>query len=194
MNISLDLGSTVFNMYWNVEAKCRKITKQMSYYVCINQVMMVVSLCFSIFHLLVGNFDTTTWILPFSNYVPFDTRVVYNWYLQWAYQFSISLVYASVISSLTAYFTSCCLYILGICDHFDLLIQSLQIDAEKNRIEENPMKYWKNSLKIKEKLCKLVEIHIEALEWVDQWMNKLQPNTIYIIADFQNIQFGSWHK
>lgn len=126
--------------------------------------MAVVSLFFSIYSVYVGNVDTSKYYLPFRFAVPWNTKPYFGWFMLWFYNLNAGIVYAAVIASVTAYFVCCCFYINGICDHFDLLIYSLEEDLERNQFENDPIKYQKLCRKVKETLCKAIDSQVKALE------------------------------
>ena len=128
----------MFKMYWNIEEKCRRFTKRMCIYVPLNQIMMIVSLFASFYNIFTGNLDTSTWNIPCNMVVPFNTKIIWKWYVLLAFQSSISFCYASITSGLTAYFTCCCFYIIAVCDHCDMLIASLQSHVDQNKSYRNP--------------------------------------------------------
>lgn len=151
-------------MYWNIEKKCKIFTKRMSIYVPLNQIMLIGPLLSTFYCVFIGNFDTSTWKLPFDHAVPFNTKNIWKWYLLWIFQFNVGLFYAALISGLTAYFTCFCFYINGIGNHCDMLVASLQSNVDQNRTNPNLQQYRKYSSEIKKELCKVIEIHVKAFE------------------------------
>lgn len=108
-------------MYWKTEKNCRKITKYMSYYIYIDQCIVIASLFFSIYCIYIGNLDTSTWVLAFNICLPFNTLNLFGWYLKWIINLAMSISYALSLTSITSYFVCCCIYIHAICKHFNLL-------------------------------------------------------------------------
>lgn len=162
-----DNGDEIRNIYWNTEQKCRQFTDRFVKFVFINQQMYIAALFFSFYCIIVGNFDTSKWILPFTLWVPFDTTQVHGWYLLWFIQFSMGMSYSSTQTTITSYFVSCAYYIGAICDHFNVLMEKVNYEVEKNQMEnDNPAAFDKRSRKIERLLGKAVEIHCRAHEWV----------------------------
>lgn len=120
-------GREVEHLYWTNEQKCRKYTKNMfCYYSLFNESATLVSLCSSVFMVFTGNFDTSKLILPFTFAVPFDTETMWGWYLLWFIQLNVGVSYGKTMISITSYFICCCFYIETICDHFNLVIESIE--------------------------------------------------------------------
>lgn len=144
---------TILEMYWTNEQKCRKFTKILSYYVFAHQSIVMASLFYSFYCICVGNLNTTTWVLAFNIVVPFNTEYLLGWYLQWLIQLSMSISYVLSVVSVTSFFVCCCFYIQAICNHFKLLINSIeQNDGQCD--ERNQEK----------KITNAIEIHVKAFE------------------------------
>lgn len=163
----LDNGAEINELYWKTEQKCRIFTGKFLKFVFINQLMYVASLFFSIYCMIVGNFDTSTWILPFTLWVPFDTTNLPGWYLLLFIQFSMGMSYSMSQVLITAYFVCCCYYIGAICAHFVFVMKTLRADVEKNQNEKDSVAYQERVREIERKLARAVEIHCQAYEWVD---------------------------
>lgn len=152
-------------MYWSVEEQCRRFTKRwMFIYVPFNVARNIVILLTTFYYIFVGNLDTSTWKTAFNHAVPFETKTLWKWYVLWIYQFNVGLWYAANMAVVTAYFTCCCFYLVGIDNHCIMLIESLQSDVDKNRFNKNQLEYWKNCFKIKEKLCEALKLHEKSFE------------------------------
>lgn len=160
----VDEESEAFNIYWNIEQKCRKYTKLMGSYTFSNQIMLMPPLYSFIRDIMAGKMETSNWTLPFTIGFPFSTESVWAWYLKWLAQLHMSVAYAACISAATSYFLCCCLYIGAICDHFKLNMHSIKKNAKQNSKEQNPLKCHQNSLIIQQKLIKAVEIHFKLYE------------------------------
>lgn len=61
---------------------------------------------------------------------------------------------------------SCCLYIGGICEHFDFLYDSIMEDVERNRIEKDPKKQQKGNQQIRERIGQMIQVHVKLFEYV----------------------------
>lgn len=122
------------------------------------------SVVFSMFDMLNGNLDTSTWSLPFDTYAPFDMSIIWKWYSLWFIQFNIGFVYVSAIASITSYFACCCLYMGAICGHFEHLFESIADAVQRFPTQNNLMQRRKESFikgrnhEIREIFCKIVDI------------------------------------
>lgn len=190
--IPLDPESDAYNMYRGVEEKCGRYTKNMAYFIIVNQTMAVVSIFFSIYYVYVGNRDTSNYFLPFRFAVPWNTAGYFGWFMLWFYNLNAGIIYAGVIASVTAYFVCCCFYINGICDHFDLLINSLEEELESNQFETDPVKHQQLSQKVNETICKAIDSQVKALEWVDFDHFEVDGLEIKIIPDVFLLGFSNW--
>lgn len=152
----------MFNIYWEVERKCRRYSKLVGYYPLM--LVFVGAFFYSIYCIHTENYDTSTWILPYRLSVPFDTKEIWGWYLLWFMQANIGFTYSTTQIAISSHFMSCCFYIGAICDHFDHIIGSIQNDVHRNRAEENPISYQQNCRKYAERLSHGVGIHIKAFE------------------------------
>lgn len=114
----------------------------------------------SILSMLVGDFDTSQWMLPWS--VPFDTQnlTVLQWYLLWFTQFSFGLAYSSSTLTVTSYFVCGCFYIGGLCAHFEYLLNSTSEDLH---VDDSG---WSSERieRIRSKLCKAIGVHEKIYE------------------------------
>lgn len=152
----------VFSIYWNVEQKCRKYTKIIGCYPL--KLMFVAAFIYSIVCIMNGNRNTSTWILPYTISVWFDTSTIHGWYLLWVIETHIGFTYASICITISSYFVCCCFYIAGICEHFDMLIYSLNEDVKLMRIEKSKSKYQHMYKKMKVKLARTITIHVKMFE------------------------------
>lgn len=83
-----DSDDAVFSIYWNTEQKSRRFTVNFLKFVFVNRQMYVAGFFYSIYCMSFGNFDTSTWILPFRLLFPFNTETLHRWYLLWFIHFS----------------------------------------------------------------------------------------------------------
>ena len=129
--------------------------------------MFLVAFISSFYNIFVGNLDTSTWELPFSLTVPFNTERIPMWYILCVIQTFMGISYSLCISATTSYFISGCFYIAAICDHFEALIDSLKEDIQPNdeAKKSKPIESTKRMHgKLKEKLRNAVEIHVKLYE------------------------------
>lgn len=113
-----DSGSSTSIIYWNVEKKCRDLIEKMIIFVILNSMITFASLFWSFYSLATGNFDTSTWNLPFDLVVPFEMTSVFRWYLLWLYNLLCNLGFAACLASTSSYFVCCCFYLGGVCKLF----------------------------------------------------------------------------
>lgn len=152
--------------YWNTEQKCRKYTLRLGRYVLCHTVVFPCSLAYTAYCIAAGNYDTSSWFLAYNVLVPFDMSSVVGWLMTWVYQYSMGLVYSLSVTSVTSYFVSCCFYIGAMCDHFELMMDSIREDVDhfksKITLETSRFKYFE----ITQKLNNAVKLHIKCFEYV----------------------------
>lgn len=119
---------------------------------------------YSLYCMHVGNYDTSTWLLPYRLSVPFDTKQIWGWYLLWFFQTNIGFTYSTTQIGISSHFMSCCFYISAICDNFDYLINSMEIEIQDNVKKSISNIHHENNGKLARRLSNAVEIHIKALE------------------------------
>lgn len=151
-------------VYWNVEQRCRQYTRNIWYYAVPHHWMFLVAIFKSTFDIICGNYDTSAWDLPFRMSLPFNIDSVLGWFLSLFIQLNTSITYVLIMIPVTTYFMSCCLYLQTICDHFDMLIDTVKNNVEINQMEKNIFKYKKRELQIKEHLCHAIKIHCNVYE------------------------------
>lgn len=132
-----------------------------------NQTVYGTAFTLSFYRIFIGNLDTSTWVLPFSLSVPFNTETILGWYILCFIQFFMGISYSSCISTTTSYFISGCFYIDAICDDFDALIDSLKDGTQPNdgMKRSQPMKLTKKMYaSLVMKFRKAVEINVKLYE------------------------------
>lgn len=154
----------VYAIYSNNEKMCTKYTIRLFCYILWHLQVFLAAGFFPIYCMYVGNFDTSTWPLPFNMAVPFDTSSIIGWYLLWFIQTNTAFSYCLGTIAPTAYFMNCCLYIITLCDHFNCIINSINEHVEGYHQIKNKLKTKKINLQIKEKLGRAVKHHEEILE------------------------------
>lgn len=151
----------VSKIYWEIEQKCQRVTKKMEYFIFMNQIIFTAPLFVSIYFIFIGNFDTSTWALPLHMIVPFSRETIYGWYLLWFIQWCMGILYGLCTVIITAFFVCCCYYINGLCDHFNITVQSMsniksiQMKSRMNRNTEQ---------EVTRKLCKALKVHVDLIE------------------------------
>lgn len=149
-----------------VEQKNRKFLKRIAYFYLLNQTVFVIILIFSFYYLFTGN---DVWLLPFpfDIIIPFiNSRTILGWYLLWCIQFCMSSFYAWTMISITSYFISCCLYITAVCDHFNMVIDSIKFEIKGNQHDNDGSNDQKIKRNVKQTLSQAIEIHVKIFEWV----------------------------
>lgn len=149
--------SEIFNIYWEIEQKCRKCTKLIACYSLMPIQMFIAAILYSIYCMLTENYDTSTWILPYKISVPFSTQTIHGWYMSCFIQWNIGVTYSLTMTTVSGYFVCCCLYISAIREH---LICSLQ----KSQDLKSASKDLKSNRTIKERLSEAVSLHNEVFE------------------------------
>lgn len=154
----------VFENYWRVEQKCRKLSNMIHSFIPANMSMFVASIFSAIYYIFIGNLDTSTWLQPFSVSVPFETETIWKWFIFLFIQFNIGFSYSICISPTIAYFVCCCLYIGGICDQIDFMIASIANEVKMSQLEGNHSEFQQRNRKIKRELNQLIELHANMHE------------------------------
>lgn len=160
----VDEECEAFHIYDNVEQRCRKYASLAFNLLFLNQIVHVGTLLYSFYNINIGNFDTTTWVLAFRVYIPFETSEIVAWYLEWLLVFGTCVSYYLCQSTITTHFVCCCIYLMGICDHFDFTYNSVMDCSEQIQHEKNPQRHKEKCHQIWERLCKSVNIHNKAFE------------------------------
>lgn len=152
-------------MYWGTEQKCCLYTKCMLYYIYAHQMPVVAALFHAVYCICTGDSDTSAWDLPFNVAVPFDTQSICGWLLKWLFEFCAGIAYILCMIIPTTYFFSFCLYIVAICNHFDLMVDRIRLDVEETpsnmKRRQNHSDLWH---RIRKKLLQLIDMHVNALE------------------------------
>lgn len=153
----------VHKLYWNAEQNSRKITVKLSY-IMLTTGTVILPTIKSIFDISNGKYDTSAWVLPFFISVPFNTESILGWYLLLLININIGVAYTLSMCTITSYFISCCYYVTAICKHFDFMIDTIENDVQFYKYEKNFHKSNELDKKIKENLCKSMEIHNKVYE------------------------------
>lgn len=159
-----DKDSEAYKIYQNTEEKCQQVTKILACYPLMT--IFAAALFYSFYCMFIGNFDTSTWILPYTVSVPFSTKEIWKWYILWFLQTNMGFTYSlsTVISS--AHFVCSCFYIGAICNHFNLLIEYIQKDVLLYEEEKNRVKCQYLRKNITKTLTQAVKLHVKAFEYV----------------------------
>lgn len=150
--------------YWKSEQKCRKLTTTIASYIHLEQLIHFAVFLSSIHNIWIGNFDTSTWNLIYNTVVPFDTQKIWCWYILAFIQCNMAFTYSACQIAPTVYFVCCCIYICAICEHIDLLMQSITRNADDYQNARDPSKKKELHEKIKRTLCQVMEVHVKLFE------------------------------
>lgn len=164
LGIYAEEKNETFQIFWNTEQKCRKYTRKITSYFFINEAIFMGAPMYSIFSIIMGNRDATTWALPMDLSVPFDTSTILGWYLTWFFQFNISLCYVSCIITITTYFVCCCFYIGAVCEHYEFLYNNVCASLELYQNEKNSTERQNKRQRIMEKMGEVVATHAKIFE------------------------------
>lgn len=155
-------------IYWASELKCRRFVKLLLCYACVQFSSVLGALIPAFIDIFLLNddtsVDTSTWNLPFSVVMPFDMRTIWGWFLTWLYQFNICFAYSIYMVTTTTHFVCLCHFIVGICNHFAQLIESVKSDTQRIKMQTNNDEHslrWQNA---KAKLQQSIEMHVNIYE------------------------------
>lgn len=163
---SSDNGPEIYEMYWESEKRCQKLTRLIACYVHGEQTMYAISFATSVYSLLVGNYDTSTWLSTYSLVLPFSADSVVGWYARYFIQCNMGFTYAASMVPVTCFFVSCCVYIGAICEHYNRKITSTNETADEIQMTNNALKYESLSGKLAEEISRSVQLHNKLVEWV----------------------------
>lgn len=121
-------------------------------------------LTYALMCIALGNYDTSNWHLAFYVVVPFDQTCVWGWFLTWLMEFFMAFSYAICITTVTSFFVSCCYYMYAMCDHIDVLINSITRAVDLMQKEVEPGKIRKIRQQIEIQLCNVIRFQIKIYE------------------------------
>lgn len=150
------------DIYRKAERNGRLCTKWISLYVVVNCTLcaFLMAIVHSIVCMWRGNYQTSTWFLPYKMSVPFDTSTVFGWYIFWLVQIYAGYTYLFTISAVITYFVSCCFHIVACCEQFLYMFNAL----DSQFVEDVEMNY-QNVLKVKKQLNDAIVFHIKIMEY-----------------------------
>lgn len=128
------------------------------------QAMYIISFATSIYSLVVGNYDTSTWLSTYSLVLPFSADSVLGWYARYAIQSNMGFTYASSMVPVTCFFVSCCVYIGAIAEHYHRWIDSTNQDADQLQMATNSHKYRQLCFKLEQKISRSIKLHNKLFE------------------------------
>lgn len=163
--LNLDGHHNIVDMYWEIEQKCCFYTKLLLYYIYGHQMPVVAALSHAIYCICTGDFNTSVWDLPFSVVVPFDTQSIWGWLLKWLFEFGAGFAYILCMIIPTTYFFCFCLYIVAICNHFELMIDHIRFDIEQIQSDTTGRHKHANMWHdVRKNVFQLIDMHVNALE------------------------------
>lgn len=151
------------NIYWKSEQKCRKYTLRIGLYVIMHTLEFGFLLAYALVCIAFGVYTPSSWPLFFKLYLPFDEyENILNWFIAWFLEFNLSFAYSIVMTSVTSYFVSCSIFMSGMCDHFNLLMQFI----ERNTTQELFGNHSENMSKLQviQLLTKAIQLHVKTIE------------------------------
>lgn len=144
--------------------KCRKLSRILFYYGAWQVACFVLALIIPLVDIIKGNTDTSKWFLPLMLLVPFDISTVSGWLWDWHLQFHIAIGYNGSAVLTSSHFACFCCYIVAMCDHFELVVESLRVDYGRIQMEKNTGKHPYMWCKAREKLQRCIEMHVNIYE------------------------------
>ena len=151
-------------IYWRCEQKCRKHTQRLSYYVFFHTLLFPIALIHAFVCIASGNYDTSLWLLGFDVVVPYDQTRIWGWFVTWFIQLSMAFSYALCMTTVTSFIVSGCYYIYAMCDHFNVLMNSVGRAVERIRTEVNPRKIRKTRQLINTQLSNAIKVQVKIYE------------------------------
>lgn len=160
-----DDDNKLLNNYWKIEQKCRQYTKYTFIYNYYQNSIFVICFIYATFRIWsLGDEDASAFYLPYILSVPFNSQTLLGWHLELIVQFNGGISYSLPLVTATCYFVCCNFYVGAICDHFDMILNSIEKNVVKLRNETNTNNRQKIQGKIDKKTIKLVDIHNEIFE------------------------------
>lgn len=144
--------------------KCRRLIKRFLYYGCIHLSTFLPLLIFVFIDIFNGEFDGSAYNLPFNVFVPFNMETVSGWLLTWFLQLNESFKYNIQMITTTIQFVCCCYYIVTMCNHFNLLIDSIRTDSQQIQAKKNSQNRQQMWHVARAKLQRAIEMHVDIYE------------------------------
>lgn len=125
----------------------------------------MIGFCYSIYFILIGQLDTSTWPRWFELPIAFDTSSILGWYLYLIGVAILDVMYTVFMVTSTTYFVCCCFYIGAMGEHFDFIVHSIQADFyDFDQKTSNPYQCKVFNDEIMGKMRKIIGIHVEIDE------------------------------
>lgn len=129
-----------------------------------DQSAYVSTFIYTIYWILIGNTDASIWPVAYELSVPFDTKTISGWYMLLFFSNSMDLAYLTCSIFGTTLFIGLCIYIVAICEHFDLLMQTIQTNIHRNLHEKDPRKFNETKSKVRAQIREAIQTHIMIYE------------------------------
>lgn len=149
-------------IYENIEQKCRRFVPLLMKFGFGSSVMGVSSPIFilTFIAMLMGNFDTSKWYFPIAYVVPFDDTTILGFYGKTVLYSVYGLnSYFLVIVTAIGYFSSCCFYLNGFVENFQLMF-----DEMDQIVSQNKRDTAKETTEIHNRLKRAVDFHAKMFE------------------------------
>lgn len=154
-------GTEAIEIYQKMEQKCRMNAKwtlisfgATDFIMCIASSIVHSAIC-----LMNGNLDTSKWFFATQFSVPFDTSIIFNWYLMLILEFIILFTVSVTITTILTYYVNCCSYINACCQHFELIYSRI----EKKSVGDQRM-MDENLFSINSEINEVVLFHVKIIE------------------------------
>lgn len=122
-NIFLAEKSEAFSLYQNVREQGEKLTNWI--FILLLRIFPCIAVLptvgWSIFLIICGNFDASTWPFSYPMEVPFDVSTIAGWYMRTFIYAYGCCVYYFISLAIIPYLVTCWLYISACCKHYQLV-------------------------------------------------------------------------
>lgn len=155
------------NAYCLAEQRCYQYINKLYIFVVCESFSIVFTFFFSIYYVLIGNVDTSTYFLPLRLAPPFSTGTLLGWYSFWLYQFFDIIAFLGATIATALHFGGYCFYLHALCDHFDYSIQLIDHEFDQSP-DSRPREEsaWKRSLSVRKNLSIAIDQHNTIYELV----------------------------
>lgn len=155
-------GPNEVKIYENVERNCRDFAQFLVRLGMGSGVIGVFIPTFglSLVSLLAGNFDAGTWFFPVKYVVPFDSTTILGFYAKVVLYtvYALNSYYLVVLTAI-GYFVSCCYYLNGFVENFQLMFDEVDQIVSQDKCMGPEV-----TIDINKRLKRAVEFHIKIFE------------------------------
>lgn len=124
-------------MYRNAEQRCHRFMQKMGGFLVFHHTPFLIALLYPLYCVCIGNFDTSTYYLPFRIAIPFSIASVFKWYLYYVFiQLATANAYIFCVIPAISYFVCCGFYLDTLCDHFDYLIGLVEAEFDQSTSQD----------------------------------------------------------